>query len=95
MSKSKYCQDCGGALLNPDRCSCGWKSKAAEKESGKTYPGTCMVVDCKADTDVVTWVNDRPITRCCWHYSEDLRRAGKNQLRPPSVEEARAQNQRS
>ena len=95
QTKGRYCPDCGGALLNPSRCSCGWKTKAEEKAEGRNYPGSCMVIDCRSNTDVVTWVNGSPITRCCWHYSQDLQRAGKNQLRPPSVEEARAQNQRS
>jgi hypothetical protein len=85
VSKNKYCQDCGGALLNPDRCPCGWKTKAIAQETSRNYPGSCMVVDCREDIVVVVWVNDRPVTRCCWHYTQDLHRAGKHQLRAPSA----------
>jgi hypothetical protein len=77
---AKYCPDCGGPLLNQERCSCGWKARA-EKESLKTYPEDCMVVGCKHKTDVVVWKDEKPITRCSWHYSEDLKRSGKHQMR--------------
>lgn len=84
LTKGRYCPDCGGALLNPERCSCGWKARAAEKESAKNYPENCMVMGCKSATDVVCWVDGQPITRCCWHYTQDQRNVGKNQLRMPS-----------
>jgi hypothetical protein len=74
---SKYCPDCGDPLTNPKRCNCGW----VFKESAKSYPETCMSIGCDKKTDVVFWSNGSPITRCAWHYTQDLRGTKKNQLR--------------
>jgi hypothetical protein len=81
VSKNKYCQDCGGALLNPARCSCGWKAKKETAEWRKDYPENCMVFGCKRKTDIVIQSNDSKITRCGECYDQDLRRANKQQLK--------------
>ena len=74
----RYCPDCGDPLTNPQKCKCGWRLK---RESGKQYSENCMCAGCKNKTDVIMWNNGELITRCAWHYTEDLRSAGKNQLR--------------
>lgn len=52
-----------------------------ERASAPMFSEKCMRLDCNNKTDVVIRNGGNVITRCCQCYDQDLRRAGRNQLR--------------
>jgi len=49
-----------------------------DPEAGKPYHPKCGVNGCTANTDVVIWRQGVPVTRCAWHYTEDVRRVRRD-----------------